>query len=196
MNTLQQKLEELKAYINMFYPGEIEGFEIFKEMAVLNTYPKNTILLKPGEIVDNLYFITSGIIRYYIPRATGNDLTFGFSFDNEFAGAYDAFVTRNPSRYGLETQKKTEVISITYNQLQILYDSTTIGNKIGRLLSEDTVVKKFDRELSLLEFTPEEYYKKLHTKRPNILKHIPLKYVASYIGITPQSLSRIRKRLL
>lgn len=164
-------------------------------MALITSYPKNTVLLQPGEIANHLYFINSGIIRYYIPKKVGNDITFGFSFDNEFAGAYDAFVTRNPCRYGLETQRKTEVISLTYDQVQILYETTNMGNKIGRLLTEDSVVRKFDRELSLLEFTPEEYYKMLHKTRPNILKHIPLKYIASYIGITPQSLSRIRKRM-
>ena len=70
-----------------------------------------------------------------------------------------------------------------------------MGNKIGRHASEDLYLKKAKRELSLLNDTAEQRYLNLFTEQPHMLKHIPLKYIASYIGITPQALSRIRKRI-
>ena len=79
--------------------------------------------------------------------------------------------------------------------LEIIYDKTEIGNTIGRLASEDLFMKKSKRELSLLIQSAEERYLNLFTEQPELLQFIPLKYIASYIGVTPQALSRIRKRI-
>ena len=86
-------------------------------------------------------------------------------------------------------------IGSIYNDLQKIYDETEIGNKIGRLASEDLFLKKSKRELSLLTETAEQRYLNLFSEQLHLLKQVPLKYIASYIGITPQSLSRIRKRI-
>jgi hypothetical protein len=84
---------------------------------------------------------------------------------------------------------------LTYNDLQTIYAETDIGNTIGRLASEDLFKKKSKRILSLLTQSAENRYWNLFTEQPHLLKLIPLKYIASYIGITPQALSRIRKRI-
>ena len=85
--------------------------------------------------------------------------------------------------------------SVSFNDLQLIYAETNIGNTIGRLASEDLFVKKSKREVSLLNLSAEERYLNLFKEQPHLLIHIPLKYIASYIGITPQALSRIRKRI-
>ena len=87
------------------------------------------------------------------------------------------------------------VWSISYDDLQEVYEKSFAGNVIGRLSSERLFLIKSKREQSLLNETAEERYLKLFTERPNLIKEIPLKYVASYIGVTPQALSRIRKRI-
>lgn len=79
--------------------------------------------------------------------------------------------------------------------MQEIYKETQIGNTIGRQASEELFLKKSQRELSLLNETAEQRYLKLFSEQPELIKEIPLKYIASYIGITPQALSRIRKRI-
>jgi hypothetical protein len=79
--------------------------------------------------------------------------------------------------------------------LQEIYAETNIGNTIGRLASEDLYIKKSKREVSLLNQSAEERYLNLFKEQPHLLNHLPLKYIAAYIGITPQALSRIRKRI-
>jgi len=104
-------------------------------------------------------------------------------------------LTQQPSSYQLETITDTVLWSVSFNDLQIIYTDTAIGNTIGRLASEDLFIKKSKRELSLLTESAEERYLNLFTEQPHLLQLIPLKYIASYIGITPQALSRIRKRI-
>jgi CRP-like cAMP-binding protein len=158
------------------------------------SFPKKTLVLRKGEIENYLSFIEEGVIRFYIPKDE-NDMTFTFAFGNGFVSAYDSFLTRSPSIYHVETLTKTILWRLKYDDLQTIYSETTVGNAIGRHASEDLFIRKSKRELSLLNNTAEERYLKLFTEQPNLIQQIPLKYIASYIGITPQALSRIRKRI-
>lgn len=171
-----------------------KDWQIFSSKFVRQEFPKNHILLKVGQTEDYLSFVESGIIRYYIPKVE-NDVTFTLVFMNGFASGYDSFLTRTPSVYQLDTLKKTVLWRLKYNDLQQIYHETKVGNQIGRLASEDLYLKKFKRELSFMNETAEQRYINLFSEQPKLLKEIPLKYIASYIGITPQALSRIRKRI-
>jgi len=86
-------------------------------------------------------------------------------------------------------------LSISYEDLQLVYRSTQIGNLVGRLIAERLFLIKSSREQNLLNLSAEERYLRLFKERPELLKVIPLKYISSYIGVTAQALSRIRKRL-
>lgn len=155
---------------------------------------KNTTILKVGEIENYLSFISTGIIRLYIPREE-SDLTFGFVFENEFVTGFDSFLTQCPSEYQIETLCETVLWKISNYDLQEVYEKTNNGNIIGRKMAEKMFLIKSKRELSLLSKTAEERYLDLFSDRPKLLQQIPLKYIASYIGITPQALSRIRRRI-
>lgn len=136
-----------------------------------------------------------GIVRYYIPKLE-NELTFTFVFSNSFVSGYDSFLTRKPSTFHIETLTNTILWRLSYIDLQTIYNETKIGNLIGRQASESLFLKKSKRELSLLNETAEQRYLNLFTEQPHLIQQIPLKYIASYIGVTPQALSRIRKRIV
>lgn len=157
-------------------------------------FSKNDIISKQGETERFLSFIESGIVRFYIPD-NENELTFNFSFDKEFTCAYDSFLTQTPSEYELQALTKTVVWQISFEDLQKVYVHTTAGNYLGRFASEQLFLAKSKRELSLLKYNAKERYLRLFYEKPAILKFIPLKYIASYIGITPQGLSRIRRQI-
>ena len=158
---------------------------------------KKTNLLDFGQVENYISFITKGAVRFLIPpkEEKGKEITFGFCFENEFVSAYDSFLTRTPSKYKIETLTDVAMWSISYDDLQEVYVKTKIGNLLGRLSSERLFLIKSKREQSLLSDTAEERYLNLFKERPNIIKEIPLKFIASYIGVTPQALSRIRKRI-
>lgn len=157
-------------------------------------FAKKAILLRNGQTENYLSFIEKGIIRFYIP-GVNNDLTFSFAFENSFVSAYDSFLAQTPSQYCVETLTDTVLWRMSHEGLQTVYRETAAGNTIGRKAGEELFLKKAQRELSLLNETAEERYLKILREQPRMLQHIPLKYIASYIGVTPQALSRIRRRI-
>ncbi len=171
-----------------------EDWAFFSSKLERVEFPKKSVILSRGHVENYLSFIEEGSVRYFIPKIE-NDLTFGFSFEHQFMCAYDSFLTRQPSSYEIDTLSETILWRISHADLQEVYAHTKVGNTIGRITSENIFLIKAERELSLLNQTAEERYLSLFKKRPNVIKEIPLKYIASYIGITPQALSRIRKRI-
>lgn len=168
----------------------------FSSRMVARNFPKKRIFLKLGEVENYISFIETGVVRLYLPKEfVEKEVTFGFSFKNQFISAYDSFLTRMPSLYELETLSETSMYSISYPDLQDVYANTQFGNLIGRLTAERLFVIKSKREQSLLNESAEERYLRLFKERRELIDVIPLKYVSSYIGVTPQALSRIRKRI-
>lgn len=187
-------MKQIREYFEQIIPLSDNEWEVFSSKLTRQEYPKKTILLKVGQTENYISFVEKGIIRFYIPKEE-TELTFAIIFENELLSAYDSFLTQKPSVYCAETISQTVLWSFTYETLQQLYKENPVSNIIGRIASEEIYIKKAKRELSLLHDNAQERYLKIFTERPNLLKQIPLKYIASYIGITPQALSRIRKRI-
>ena len=153
-------------------------------------------MLPAGAIENHISFIQQGTVRLFIPKPDRDkEITFGFCFENQFVSAYDSFLLQKPSSHSLQALVKTTILSISYSDLQLVYEQTAIGNLIGRLTAENLFITKSKRLESLLDQTAEERYLSIFKERPQLLKEIPLKYISSYIGVTPQALSRIRKRI-
>lgn len=187
-------MEQIRVYLNKLSEISDEDWVIFSSKLTRQDCPSKSLLLKVGQTENYLSFIRKGSIRFYIPK-DDNDLTFGFVFENTLFSAYDSFLTQTPSSYAVETLTETSLWRLTHRDLQEIYLRSKTGNSIGRYAAEGQFLLKAKRELSLLNETPEERYLNLFTERPNLIKQVPLKYIASYIGVTPQALSRIRKRI-
>lgn len=187
-------MNKIRNYIESITPINDSDWQYFSSKLQEIKLKKNAVLLKNGAIEKHLSFISKGIVRLFIPQEKG-DVTFGFLFDNQFVTGYDSFVTQAPSEYQIETLTETTLWKISLHDLNDVYEKTDSGNIIGRKMAENMFLIKSKRELSLLSKTAEERYLDLFTDRPNLFKQVPLKYIASYIGVTPQALSRIRKRI-
>lgn len=169
-------------------------WEFFASKLVRQQFGKRTLLLKAGQTERYLSFIEKGAVRFYTDKGE-RERTFSFAFANGFVSGYDSFLTQTASGYYIETLMETVLWRLTCEDLQEVYRQTAIGNAIGRYAGEELFLKKSRRELSLLNETAEQRYLNLFTEQPELLQRIPLKYIASYIGITPQALSRIRRRI-
>jgi len=187
-------MNEIRTFVENITPMDDSDWQVFSSKLERVELKKNTPLLKMGEVENYLSFISQGIVRLYIPNDEFG-LTFGFVFNNAFVTGYDSFLTQSPSEYQIETLTDTILWRISNKDLQEVYESTKSGNRIGRKMAENMFLIKSKRELSLLSQTAEERYLDLFTMRPKLLQQIPLKYIASYIGVTPQALSRIRRRI-
>jgi len=190
-------MHQIKLYLDKIASISSSDWNFFISKLHRRIITKKSVFIKVNQIENHISFIESGIVRLFIPRDNPEkEITFGFSFKNQFVSAYDSFLTQSPSNYQLQTLTETALLSISYKDLQSVYKSTQIGNLIGRLTAEDLFLIKSKREQDLLNLNAEQRYLKLFKERPELLKSVPLKYISSYIGVTAQALSRIRKRLV
>lgn len=189
-------MQQIKVYLDQIATISRSDWEFFTSKLQRRVIPKKSVFLKLNEIENHISFIESGVVRLFIPKENSEkEITFGFSFKNQFISAYDSFLTQQPSAYELQALTETSLLSISYDDLQAVYKTTEIGNLIGRLAAERLFLIKSKREQHLLNLTAEERYLKLFKERPELIKIIPLKYISSYIGVTAQALSRIRRRI-
>lgn len=194
--TRREDLQQIKDYLDQIATISNSDWEFFISKLERRVISKKTVFLKLNTIENHISFIESGVVRLFIPKDDPEkEITFGFSFKDQFISAYDSFLTRKPSAYQLQALTETTIWSISYKDLQDVYKTTQIGNLIGRLTAERLFLLKSKREQNLLNLSAEERYLKLFKERPELLKVIPLKYISSYIGVTAQALSRIRKRI-
>lgn len=187
-------MEEIRNYFEKITSMSDSDWLIFSSKLERREFPKKAVLLEVGKTENYLSFVEKGIVRFYIPKEE-NDITFFFAFQTQFMSGYDSFLTRTASTFQIETLTKTTLWSVSYANLQKIYKESTVGNLIGRNASEQLYINTLKRELSLLNNTAEQRYLKLFEEQPRIFEQIPLKYIASYIGVTPQALSRIRRRI-
>lgn len=183
-----------KLLLSKNIPLTDEVWKPYAEKNVRKEFKKKDIILKKGEVDNYLSFVEEGAARLFFTKEN-KDLTIRFVFKYQYLTAYDSFTQRTPSRCNIEALTDMVIWQIHYNDLQEIYKVYSIGNMIGRLTVEHMYVEKLNREFSFLSETAEERYLKLMKEQPGLFQMIPLKHIASYMGITPQALSRIRRRI-
>jgi CRP-like cAMP-binding protein len=125
----------------------------------------------------------------------GEERILDFIFENNFFGAYTSLLTNQPSDVQLITLAKTKVEILDYNDLQNAYKTSLLANQLGRYVTERLYLNNTKREKDFLTKTAEQRYRELLEKRPDIISSIPVNKIAKYLGIHPESLSRIRKSI-
>src|SRR4028119_1836672 len=155
------------------------------------TFGKGDIITQQGEVENYIYFIRKGAVlvgTFYKEKEAILD----FWFEADYFSSYMSFLSRKPSQVYIETLAPTVVERIHYDQMQALYQHSPTANQLGRLMAESLYIRKTQRELDLLTKTAEERYKNLLEKGRIIMEEIPVNKIARYLGIHPESLSRIR----
>lgn len=182
----------IKAYISF---NEIE-WEAFKSYLELLTLKKKAHFAVNGKICEAIGFIVKGSVRYYHIK-DGMDITGYFSFEKEFVSSYKSFLKQEPSNSYIQALEDTELICISYQNMELLLKHELLAHKterFGRLVAEHYICCYEDRIHSFIVQSPEERYIHMMQTEREILQRVPQHYIATFLGITPVSLSRIRKR--
>ena len=159
---------------------------------------KNEFTIRIGDYEKYLYFIESGILRYWTAQEYGDpdkEVTFWFSFPGEFANSYFSIKENQQSLIHIQALTDCVIWKLSKQDLADLYQTSLNINKIARIVLEDALCRKITRETLLLGSSAEAIYEDLITKEKELINNIPLKYLASYIGVTPQRLSQIRRKV-
>lgn len=184
---------QLKAAVDQLVP-----FSAREWMAVENAFsfrqiPKKFQLVREGTIAREVYFVNKGVLRLYYNN-DGKEIT-GFIFtENLFASCYESFLRRVPSIQILESLEDCELLALTHDALQQLYADVPKMHILTRIVTEQRFINAQQILSSFILDTPEERYHKFAAQHPALLQRVPQHIIASFLGITPVSLSRIRKR--
>lgn len=168
-------------------------FEQFQKHIEPRSVASKTILLHEGTIADTFYLIRKGCLRLYFDHE-GRDITFQFFFENDFVASFDSLYQRQPSLFSLESIEPAELFAIKGEDFYKLLERIPPFRKTY----EEKLIERFcayrQLFLSRIKNTPRQRYEELLREHPNIIQRVAQHYIASYLGITPVSLSRIRNR--
>jgi len=190
MNTFQSLFD----YLLSFEPLNEEEREQVSICFREKKNPANTTVVNLGDLASEVYFIVNGCMRYYYINDDGSEIT-GFVYQNRmFAGAIESFFAQVPSNQILETIEDCSLLVLSSKNLEILCEAVPKINVILRKIFAQRMVFAQRIIASLIMNKPEQRYRKYQELHPGIENHIPQHILASYMGITPVSLSRIRGR--
>ena len=190
-SALPSKMILLFQYFSKFNPLSKEAEKAIAEISNIVTIKKNKDLQPIGHTCKTIYFIKKGVARIYYFK-DGIDITERFFFENNIIARVESLFTGKPSRKAIQILEDAEIIAINSTQLFKLYDTYPEIERLFRKIFEAAYVETVNRIEGIQFHSAEERYNALLNEAPNVLMRVPLKYVASFLGITQVSLSRIR----
>lgn len=186
--------EKIKSSFDKYYQAPLIAWEEFAKSGELLNVPKETVLKENNTVEKYNNYIIKGCGGIFL-WGKNNVVCIDIVFEGEFFCDYLGFLKQKPTALELVTFEACELFRISRSSFDQLSYSTEAGNKIGRSAAERRFNDKQQQQIDILTKTASERYLELQIKQPDILQRIPQKYIASYLGITPQSLSRIRSAL-
>jgi len=157
---------------------------------------KNTVVAAVGEVPHQLYFINSGYMRLYYADERGEEATTYLGLPNDFLASFLSFVHQQPAAESLATITACDVLRIAHADLLALIQASEAFQQFSLLIFEKAMGAAAQRANSLATRSAEQRYQHLLVARPDLALHVPVRHLASYLGITPESLSRIRRQVV
>lgn len=182
--------------ISRFITFTPEEEQYFTSLLKFKKLKKKQYLVQEGDIVRYDYFVNKGCLRTYSIDEKGQEHVVQFSIEDWWTGDMYSFLTQTPARYTIDALEDTELLCLEKNALEELYVKVPKFEKFFRHLLQNAFVSLQERVIANLSQTADERYCTFIEKYPLMEKRLPLKQIASYLGITPESLSRIRSNYI
>lgn len=186
MDAIKQAIKQMIAVSE----AEMDGF---LSKATKKTFRRLEILSRPDIIPNEIFFINKGLIRTLVTDNKGIEHTIHFALEHQFIADYSNFIQKTRSIYSLQALEETEVIVLPRASIEWGYHHLKEGQKMGRLIAEFYFIYKDDRIKNMYARTPKQRYDSITDVFPNIHNRVPQHMIASYLGITPVHLSRLKK---
>ncbi|WP_167856463.1 Crp/Fnr family transcriptional regulator [Hymenobacter metallicola] len=168
---------------------DIEAFlPLWKRLVTLK---RHDFLIQAGQVEHNLYFVASGVLRIYYP-SQAEEICVGFGYANNMVCSFPSFVDNRPSDYCLQALKKCELLAISRTDFTDFVERNACFARFWRQELERVLVGRIEREIDLLLPEPERRLARLLARSPHIFQRVPKKYIASYLRMSPETLSRLR----
>lgn len=157
---------------------------------------KKQYLLQEGEICKNLVFVSKGLLRTYNIDEKGNEHMSIFGWEGWWISDFNSFLSGEPAVFNIDAIEESELLMLSRQDYEALTLAVPIMDRYFRILYQNSLVTKERRLMSTITHTAEERYLELSASNPKIIERIPQNLIASYLGIAPETLSRIKKNLI
>ena len=185
----------MRAFINAHFGTHFTSDDELPFRVRDKSFKKGDVITRYDQVEKRMYFINDGIVQLSILKELDEKIV-EFFFANDFFCSYTSFITQKPSDVQIVALTDCELQVIQYDDLQLAYKTSFLANTLGRCLTEQIYIRKTQREKDFLSKSAEERYKNLISQRPELIQLIPINKIAKYLGIHPESLSRIRKEII
>lgn len=170
-----------------------EELRLFISRCYEKNYKKKTLLSKPGLVPNEVFFINKGLLRVTVLDQTGKEHTIHFAMENQFIADYSSFILQQPALYTLQALEDLEVIVMPRSAIEWGYENLEQGDRLGRLVAEFYFIYQDNRIKNFFARSPKERFDAISEVFPDIHNRVPQHMIASYLGITPVHLSRLKK---
>ncbi|MCW8313838.1 Crp/Fnr family transcriptional regulator [Sphingobacterium thalpophilum] len=186
--------QDIQQVFSPFYEAELYIWERFSEKITVREFQKNEIIKDYQSVEKYLNIVAKGSVGLFVWNGK-KDICINLLYENNFMSDYLSFLRQQPSAIKTQALEDCTLWSISYPDLNELYARNETGLRIGKAVSEILFLRKQQDQIDLLTLSPEDRYLNLISQRPEIFQRTPLKIIASYLGLTAESLSRLRKRV-
>jgi len=190
----ENTIKSFHRFVNKFIQTDDKLFDILISYFEYKKVTRKELLLEAGKTANRIFFLHEGFVRFFHTKKDGTEITSDFYFAPGFITSFTSLIEQKPSNVNIQAMVKMDVLFIKYKDLMALYDKEHKLERLGRLLAEQVFITSEKHLLSFLNDSPQDRYLWLMKEYPEYVKNIPLHYLASYLGITAESLSRIRNR--
>ncbi|MBK9146239.1 MAG: Crp/Fnr family transcriptional regulator [Flavobacteriales bacterium] len=155
-------------------------------------FSRGAFISRVGKVEDRFYIVAQGVQKLSFPH-DGADICVGFAYGGSWSGEYGSFITRQPARFDVVAVTDSILLGITHGDLQRLYAELPVLERWGRLIAEEALLGRAAREIEQMSLSAGERYERLVKRSPQLLQLVPQKDIASYLRMTPETLSRLRR---
>ncbi|PCI35228.1 MAG: cyclic nucleotide-binding protein [Flavobacteriaceae bacterium] len=185
---------QLHQYLNRYVVFNDEEIDAIYERLALKTFKKKEYLLQEGQTCDAYYFVLSGLVRSYYTTVNGHEKITHFALENWWLTDLESFVSNTASYTTIQALEKTQILVLTKEVLESLYLKIPKLERLFRIITEKTLIAEQRRSSIYLQMSSRDRYLYLITNFPSFAQRVPQYMIASYLEITPEYLSELRKK--
>lgn len=188
-------MTNLKTFVNKLTPVSAKSWNKFSVLFTPRQLKKGDYFITSGQTAKEAAFLENGIVRGFYRNDIGNEYNKHFFVNPSLFGGFASLVTQTPSQIHQQALTDCNILVANYSKIQNLFDTCPDIERVVRIMAERFFVEKEQREIDLVLLDADKRYKIFQKEFPTLEQQIPQYHIASYLGVTPTQLSRIRKKL-
>jgi len=186
----------MQSYLQSFNILSSAEIDVFTANATPRTLKKGELFITENKICKEVAFIKSGVLRSFYTSTSAEEYTYCLTFPNQFMTAYSSFITGNPTVENIQAMSDVDLLIIKKEVIDILTESSINGLRLFKTIAEQQYIHLEKRVFMYQKDAAKARYIELFKSHPDYIKQIPVKYLASFLAITPRHLSRLRKEII